>query len=149
MCSSDQQTSDGGFIMAGQTSEGRRGSSDMLVVRTDAKGDLRWRKIIGASGQADYGTFVTEVSDGFLVAGALYGWGGQRRALVKLDSEGKIVWRKSYPGDGNGSIRDIDETGDGGIVATGYTGSRERGYQFICDDGHGPYRWFSERFLPL
>ena len=29
------QTSDGGYIMAGQTSEGRRDISDMLVVKTD------------------------------------------------------------------------------------------------------------------
>ena len=131
------QTSDGGYIMAGQTSEGGRGFSDMLVVKTDAKGDLQWQKITGTSGQADFGTFVTEVSDGFLVAGALYDRGGQWRALVKFDSDGKILWQKKYTGDGNGSIRGIDKTGDGGIVATGYVGSKERGYQFICDDGQG------------
>ncbi|MHC4326361.1 MAG: hypothetical protein ACYSUX_18985, partial [Planctomycetota bacterium] len=75
------QTSDGGFIMAGQTSEGRRDSSDMLVVKTDEKGDPQWQKIIGTGKQADYGNFVAEVSDGFIVAGALYSSGGQRRAL--------------------------------------------------------------------
>jgi hypothetical protein len=131
------QTSDGGYIMAGQTSEGRRDSSDMLVVKTDAKGDLQWQKIIGTRGQADYATFVTEVSGGFLVAGALYDRGSQRRALVKFDSEGKILWRRTYQGAGSGSIRGIDKTDDGGIVATGYIGSKERGYQFICDDGQG------------
>jgi hypothetical protein len=131
------QTSDSGYIMAGQTSEDRRNSSDMLVVKTDTKGELQWQKIIGTVKQADYGNFVTEVSDGFLVAGALYEQGGQQRALVKLDSEGNIVWKKSYPADGNGSIRGIDITSDGGIVATGYIGSRERGYQFISDDGQG------------
>ncbi|MHC4534199.1 MAG: hypothetical protein ACYS6K_09615 [Planctomycetota bacterium] len=131
------QTSDGGYIMAGQTSEGRRDFSDMLVVKTNAKGDLQWQTIIGTSGQVDYGTFVTEVSDGFLVAGALFDSGSQRRALVKFDSGGKIVWKKTYPADGNSSIRGIDITGDGGIVATGYVGSRERDYQFICDDGQG------------
>jgi hypothetical protein len=131
------QTSDGGYIMAGQTSEGRRNFSDMLVVKTDANGDLQWQKIIGARGQADYGTFVTEVSDGFLIAGGLFDSGSQRRALLKIDSDGTIVWKKNYPGEGNGSIRGIDITGDGGIVATGYVGSREKGYQFICDDGQG------------
>ncbi|MHC4436146.1 MAG: hypothetical protein ACYS3S_02215, partial [Planctomycetota bacterium] len=131
------QTSDDGYIMAGQTSEGRRDFSDMLIVKTDAKGDLQWQKIIGTSGQADHGNFVTEVSDGFVIAGALYDSGSQQRALVKLDSEGKIVWKKSYSADGNGSIRGIGITGDGEIVATGYIGSRERGYQFISDDGQG------------
>ncbi|MHC4116455.1 MAG: hypothetical protein ACYSWO_03000 [Planctomycetota bacterium] len=131
------QTTDGGYIMAGQTSEASRDSSDMLVVKTDAKGDLQWQKIIGTGGQADHCTFVTEVSDGFLVAGSMYDGGSQKRALVKFNSEGKILWQRTYPASGNGSIRGIDKTGDGGIVAAGYLGSKKRGYQFICDDGQG------------
>jgi hypothetical protein len=129
------QTSDGGYIMAGQTSEGRRGSSDMLVVKTDARGQLQWQKIIGSAKQHDYSTFVAEVSDGFLAAGALYISETQQRALVKFDYDGKILWQKTYPADGNGSIRGVDITGDGEIVATGYIGSRQKGYQFISDDG--------------
>ena len=131
------QTSDGGYIMTGQTSEGRRGSSDMLVVKTDARGDLQWQKIIGTPKLPDYATFVTEVSDDFIVAGALTISGNQERALVKFDSDGDIVWQKTYPSDGNGSIRGIVETSDGGIVATGYVGSKERGYKFISEDGLG------------
>jgi hypothetical protein len=129
------QTSDGGYMMTGQTSEGRRGSSDMLIVKTDAEGNLQWQKLIGTPKQPDYGTFVTEVSDGFIVAGALCDSGDQERALVKFDFDGDIAWQKTYPADGNGSIRGIDETGDGGIVAAGYVGSRERGYKFISEDG--------------
>ena len=130
------QTSDGGYIMTGQASEGRRGS-DMLVVKTDATGDLEWQKLIGESGQADYGTSVTEAADGFIAAGALSSGGTQERALLKFDAKGDIVWQKTYPAAGNGSIRGIDITADGGIVATGYVGSGQRGYQFISDDGEG------------
>ncbi|MHC4150697.1 MAG: hypothetical protein ACYSSP_01185, partial [Planctomycetota bacterium] len=131
------QTSDGGYIMTGGTSEGRRGSSDMLVVKTDSNGELQWQKIIGTKGQADYANFVTEVSDGFIVAGALDDSGDQDRALVKLDHSGNIVWQKTYADDGNGEIRGVDITGDGGIVATGYTGSQRSGFLFISDDGQG------------
>ena len=131
------QTSDGGYIMAGETSEGRRGSSDMLVVKTDPEGELQWQKIIGSKGKTDYATFVTETSDGFLIAGALYGSAGQRRALVKFNSKGELVWQKTYAADGNGEIRGIVETGDRGIVATGYVGSKQAGYRFIADDGEG------------
>ncbi len=131
------QSSDGGYIMAGQTSEWKRGSSDMLVVKTDAEGDLRWQKIIGVSGEPDFATFVTEVSGGFIVAGALSVSGDQERGLVKLDSLGKIVWQKTYASVGNGEIRGVAETGDGGFVATGYVGSGRSGYLFISDDGQG------------
>ncbi|MHC4130547.1 MAG: hypothetical protein ACYSR3_00925, partial [Planctomycetota bacterium] len=55
------QTSDGGYIMTGESSEGR-GGSDILVVKTDEKGDLQWQKVVGLKGKRDYGNFVTEVS---------------------------------------------------------------------------------------
>jgi hypothetical protein len=130
------QTSDGGYIMAGQTSESGR-YSDMLVVKTDPEGELQWQKVIGSKGKTDYANFVTETSDGFIVAGALYGSAGQRRALVKFNSKGELVWQKTYAADGNGEIRGIVETGDRGIVATGYVGSKQTGYRFIADDGEG------------
>ncbi|MHC4791128.1 MAG: DUF4982 domain-containing protein, partial [Planctomycetota bacterium] len=130
------QTSDGGYIMAGETSESRN-NSNMLVVKTDARGDLQWQKIIGTSRQPDFATFVTEVSDGFIVAGALAVSGDQERALVKLDTSGNIVWQKTYTHTGNDEIRGVDETGDGGLVATGYVGSGRSGYLFISDDGQG------------
>ncbi|MCH8291074.1 hypothetical protein IH992_08255 [Candidatus Poribacteria bacterium] len=130
------QTRDGGYIMIGEASL-RESGSDMLVVKTDAKGDLEWQKVIGESRSAEYGTFVTEIADGFIAAGALTSASRQQRALVKFDAEGNIVWQKTYPAAGNGSIRGIDITRDGGIVATGYIGSGQSGYQFISDDGQG------------
>lgn len=132
------QTSDGGYIMTGQTSEGAgEFESGMLVVKTDAKGDEEWQQVIGEPDQADYGTIVAEIDGGYIVAGAITSGGNQERALVRFDAEGNIVWEKTYPAAGNGSIRGIDITDDGGIVATGYVGSGERGYQFISDDGRG------------
>jgi hypothetical protein len=128
------QTADGGYIMAGQTSEGRRGSN-MLIVKTDPDGDLQWQQIIGEKDKPDYAVFVTETPSGFLVAGALSDEQGQQRALVKLGHDGKILWQKTYPADGNGETRGIDVTSDGGLVATGYTGARQPGYLFIAEDG--------------
>jgi len=130
------QTSDGGYIMTGETSEGKRGS-DILVVKTDANGDLQWQKIVGLKDKRDYANFVTEVSDGFLVAGALHDTESQKRVLLKFNFNGEIVWQKTYASDGNGEIRGIVITGDGGIVATGYVGSKQAGYRFIADDGEG------------
>jgi poly(3-hydroxybutyrate) depolymerase len=130
------QTSDGGYIMTGETSEGRRGS-DILVVKTDEKGDLQWQKVVGLKSKRDYANFVTEVSDGFLVAGALHDSESQKRVLLKFNSNGEIAWQKTYADDGNGEIRGIVITGDGGIVATGYVGSEQAGYRFIADDGEG------------
>ena len=130
------QSSDGGYIMAGETSESRRGS-DMLVVKTDARGDLKWQKTIGKPRRRDFATFVMEVKGGFVVTGALGVDGEQRRALVKLDADGNIVWQQTYEHRGSGSIRGAAVVGDGGLVATGYVASEGRGYGFIHDSGTG------------
>ncbi|MHC4337402.1 MAG: hypothetical protein ACYSTG_05555, partial [Planctomycetota bacterium] len=114
------QTSDGGYLVVGMTDEAGENASDMLVVKTDAKGEPEWQKIIGTDNQHDWANFSVEVADGYIVAGALSDSGDQERALVKLDSKGKILWQKRYAHSGNDSIRGIDITGDGGIVATGY-----------------------------
>ncbi|MEO2003380.1 MAG: hypothetical protein ABGY41_04730 [Candidatus Poribacteria bacterium] len=130
------QTSDGGYIMVGQSwSEGR--GVDMLVVKTDADGGLEWQRVVGEAGAHDHGTFVAEAADGFVVAGAFTSDGAQQRGLAKFDAAGEMLWMETYPAEGHGSLRGIDIADDGGIVATGYVGSDERRYQFISDDGDG------------
>ena len=130
------QCRDGGYVMAGQTSGPRR-NSDMLVVKTDEQGDLQWQKIIGTPQRRDFATFVMEVADGFVVTGALVVDRQQQRAMVKLDVHGNVVWQRTYGHRGSGSLRGAAVTGDGGLVATGYVGSAERGYGFIHDSGQG------------
>jgi hypothetical protein len=130
------QTSDGGYIMTGQSWTEERGV-DMLVVKTDAQGALEWQRVVGQSGAHDHGTYVVEVSDGFVVAGSITSEGVQQRGLVKFKLDGAIDWMKTYPAPGHGSLRGIDITEDGGVVGTGYVGSHESGYLFICDDGDG------------
>ena len=131
------QTSDGGYMMTGITDEAKGRASDMLIVKTDAKGDLQWQRIIGKSNQYDWANISAEVEDGYIAGGALSESGDQERALVKLDSKGQILWRKTYHAEGTDAIRGIDITSDGSIVATGYVGGTRFGYLFICDDGKG------------
>jgi hypothetical protein len=130
------QTSDGGYIMIGQASERRRGSN-MLVVKTNGAGEFEWQHVIGAGGGLDFGNIVVETEGGFIAAGGLKEDGDQDRCLVKFSNDGAILWQKTYPHEGNDSIRGIDITRDGGIIATGHVGSEERGYQFIADDCEG------------
>lgn len=130
------QTSDGGYLMAGQASVGK--TTDMLIVKTDGSGTEQWQQIIGTVRQHDWATYCAEVSDGYIVSGAIVINRDQERALVKLNkSTGEVIWQRTYPASGNDSIRGIDITSDGGIVGTGYTGSGSKGYSFITDDGAG------------
>ncbi|MHC4912477.1 MAG: beta-galactosidase GalB, partial [Planctomycetota bacterium] len=133
------QTSDGGYLVVGMTGEVTGRASDMLIIKADADGDEQWQKIIGTTNQHDWANVSAEVSDGYIVAGALSDSGDQERGIVKLDFDGDIVsgWPKTYHADGVDAIRGIDITSDGSIVATGYIGGSEYGYLFICSSGKG------------
>jgi fructan beta-fructosidase len=122
------QTSDGGYIMTGESRS--RNQQRILVVKTDSDGDKQWQKSLGGSGE-DLGNYICETADGsFIVAGAI----DKNRALIKLSASGNIVWEKTYPGSGRDAIEGIDLTSDGGIIATGYMNGEE-GTTFIIHDG--------------
>ena len=136
------QTSDGGYIMVGET-ENESTGADILVVKTDEVGNLVWQRILGHNSLPDYATFVVEVVDsigvqhGFIVAGAINIEGLQRRCLLKFDLQGNILWQRTFPAPKNSSIRGLCQIDDASIIATGFTNSEQKGYQFISDDGQG------------
>jgi hypothetical protein len=70
-----QQTSDGGFIVAGYTESndgdvsGNHGGSDAWVVKLNSSGDIEWQKCLGGTGD-EYVNSIKQTSDGgFIVAG--------------------------------------------------------------------------------
>lgn len=122
------QTSDGGYIMTGETSTRR--NSNILIVKTDANGDKQWQRKMGSNGE-DLGNYICETSAGdFICAGAI----NKDRSLTKLSASGDTLWEKTYPGPGRDAIEGIDITSDGGIIATGYMNGEE-GTSFIIHDG--------------
>ncbi|MHC4110388.1 MAG: NHL repeat-containing protein [Planctomycetota bacterium] len=67
-----QQTSDGGYIIAGETQSYGPGSGDVYLVKTDSNGNKLWQKAFGNT-DSEYATAVQQTSDdGFIVAGTTY-----------------------------------------------------------------------------
>jgi hypothetical protein len=137
--SSIQQTTDGGYIVAGETQSndgdvsGNHGNSyDFWVVKLDTAGTIQWQKCLGGSG-GESASSVRQTSDGgYIVAGFTWlsydgdvtGNHGDFDAwVVKLDASGNLQWQKCLGGTDREYAYSVRQTNDGGYIVASRTSS--------------------------
>ncbi|MEO0228207.1 MAG: T9SS type A sorting domain-containing protein [candidate division WOR-3 bacterium] len=114
-----QQTSDGGYIIAGST-ERNDGYYDIYLIKTDSLGSIIWAKTYGNYGVSETGREVQITSDGgYIIVGDSMGLYNHQVYLVKTDSLGNLRWTRSYGGSGYDWGRSVKETSDGGYIIAG------------------------------
>jgi len=115
VANSIQQTSDGGYIVAGQL-QYTFGNAQVWVLKLTADGSVDWQKIYGTF-SSEYAKKILQTVDGGYVVLVYNAQDTNDRIWVlKLDSSGNIDWQKGYGGAGVGSIT---LTADAGFILAG------------------------------
>jgi len=120
-----QQTSDGGYIVAGHTESYTYGDDDFAIFKLDSNGNKVWFKHYGGTLE-DIAHSIQQTSDGgYIVAGETrsYTYGSSDFAIYKLNSSGNKIWFKHYGGTIVDVSRSSQQTSDGGYILAGYTSS--------------------------
>ncbi len=150
------QTSDGGFLLAGDSysdssgdrSQSSRGREDYWIVKTDSIGNKVWDKRFGCNG-SDILTSVCQAPDGgYMLLGTgnqgtcqdkpSPGWGASDFWVIRTDSLGNMLWEKSYGGTMDENANVLIKTHDngfilGGISRSGIGGVKTSAYKGLGD----------------
>ena len=127
-----QQTSDGGYVVAGYTWSSYHGDN-CWIIKFNYLGTIVWKKSLGGS-DFDIATSIQQTTDGgYIVAGGsdsndgdvTGNHGGSDYWIVKLNSSGTIEWQKSLGGSDDDLAYSIQQTTDGGYIVAGCAHSND------------------------
>ncbi len=116
VCRSVLQSSDGGYIILGETWVPEKRDADAWLIKTDSEGNRLWDKTFGEEDSTNHGSSIQQTSDGgYIIVGSSY---EANLWLIKTDLNGEKEWERGYD---SGSIHFITQTSDGGYVMSGIT----------------------------
>ena len=133
-----KQTIDGGFILSGYSASGisgdktsyTYGANDYWVVKLDSIWNIEWQMDIG--GLLDDLLYVEQTTDGgYIIGGSSTSdisfdktdanIGGYDYWILKIDSNGNIIWQKTIGGTSDDYLTDIHQIIDGSFILGGYS----------------------------
>ncbi|MBI3500792.1 MAG: PKD domain-containing protein [Bacteroidetes bacterium] len=135
------QTLDKGFILSGFTDSndtlisGNHGMTDVLIVKLDSAGNVKWKKVYGGSnddGNIESG--ILPMKDGsYMVTANTFSNDGDVSGnhgsgdfwVFKIDSVGNLKWQKCLGGSSDEDSHTIVPTNDGGFVIAGHSDSND------------------------
>jgi hypothetical protein len=138
-----QQTSDGGYIVAGYIYYYDTYDAQVLVLKTDSSGDQEWMGTIGGP-ELDEGFSVQQTRDkGYIITGFTDSYSTSRDVyLIRIDSTGQPIWEKTFGGGVTNIGNCVRQTSDGGYIIAGSTDSGgDSDVWMIKTDSDGTKEW--------
>lgn len=130
-----QQTTDGGYILAGQ-SYGRKNlmsqETTCWITKLTEDGTLEWGKTLGGSwGEEDAWSIQQTTDNGYIMGGYTYANNGDVSGnhgyadywVVKMNNSGDVEWQKCLGGTGLEMGGRLQQTQDGGYIVVGSAAS--------------------------
>ncbi|MBU1935932.1 T9SS type A sorting domain-containing protein [bacterium] len=145
-CLSMEQTSDGGYVLAGVVEPMSTYSADFWMVKTGENGDSLWCRAYGDQ-NSDWCYSVHQTADGgYALAGYTESLMSGRSdfLLLKTDENGDSLWSRTYGGLCDDYCQAAAITSDGGYLLVGMTiNCEEFHYDFFIlkTDANGDSLW--------
>jgi hypothetical protein len=150
-----KQTTDGGYIVAGQTYSNDGDVTNNIstiggsfwVLKLSSAGSLQWQKCLALNAVGSGATDIQQTADGgFVVAGngnflmptSSYG----DVLVIKLTSTGSIEWSQPLGGGYHDNARSIKQTTDGGYIVAGATASTDGDFSANHNMGAATYDYY-------
>jgi hypothetical protein len=119
------QTRSGGYAITGYTSSFGAGGYDVYVAYFNSHGKMYWAEAIGGSGFDAGNSIIQDRAGNFVIAGYTSSFisGNENVYVIKLDTNGNIIWTETIGGSSSDQGKCIIQTKDGGYAIGGYSGS--------------------------
>ncbi|QNF31654.1 T9SS type A sorting domain-containing protein [Adhaeribacter swui] len=151
------QTQDKGYLLAGSSfsgiggdkSQDSRGDRDYWIVKTDAKGNKQWDKRFGGTGADELKQVLQTAKGEYLLAGtsnspvggdkSQNSQGGQDFWVLKVNSEGELLWDKRFGGFQDDILEGLAPTVSDGFLLGGRSASGRSGDKTQSSRGGNDY----------
>ncbi|WP_333600404.1 T9SS type A sorting domain-containing protein [Flavobacterium sp.] len=126
------QLNDGSYMVGGYTTSTdngimNHGVQDGLIAKLDPFGVLQWQKTLGGSDYDEIENIEKTADNKIIVSGLTHSYdgdvtdyhGNQDAWVVAVDTDGVILWQKTYGSTDGEDIEHLKQTTDGGFIMAG------------------------------